>query len=139
MEQIISDGQMLAIIIRGDYKSQGLQFFTPPDFSQQLAYMNHPRGHSIMPHRHRVVPRQVTITQEVLIIKSGSVRVDFYDNSQTYLESRILNRGDVILLASGGHGFEMLEASEIIEIKQGPYAQEEDKVRFPHSAEIVVK
>lgn len=38
----------------------------------------------------------------------------------------------VILLASGGHGFEMMEASEIIEVKQGPYVGEIDKVRFDH-------
>jgi len=36
----------------------------------------------------------------------------------------------VILLAFGGHGFEMLEATEIIEVKQGPYAGEQDKTRF---------
>jgi hypothetical protein len=56
--------------------------------------------------------------------------VDFYDDERTYLESRILRRGDVVLLAFGGHGFEMLEASEMIEVKQGPYAGEGDKTRF---------
>lgn len=35
-----------------------------------------------------------------------------------------------MLLAYGGHGFKMLEDSEIIEVKQGPYAGENDKVRF---------
>ena len=67
----------------------------------------------------------------MLFIKSGKVRADFYDDDQNYLESRVLNQGDVVLLAFGGHGFEMLEAGEIIEVKQGPYAGEEDKVRFP--------
>ena len=60
---------------------------------------------------------------KVLFIKNGKVRVDFYDDEQNYLESRILLKGDVILLAFGGHGFEMLESSEIIEVKQGPYAR----------------
>jgi hypothetical protein len=36
----------------------------------------------------------------------------------------------VILLAHGGHGFEMIEETEIIEVKQGPYAGDMDKVRF---------
>jgi hypothetical protein len=66
----------------------------------------------------------------VLFIKSGKVRVDFYDDHQNYYESRILNKNDVILLASGGHGFEMLEVSEIIEVKQGPYSQKKDKKIF---------
>ena len=93
---------------------------------------------SIPPHVHNPVLREVQYTKEVLLIKSGRVRVDFYSDSQTYLESRMLEAGDVILLAFGGHGFEMLEASEIIEVKQGPYAGEADKQRFaPVPAESV--
>ncbi len=127
---IKNDGLMLSVIIRASYKSEGIQFFTPGDFSQQLGYMNRGKGYVIPPHRHNLIERKVTLTQEVLYIKSGKVRVDFYDDAQTYLESSVLEKGDVILLAAGGHGFEMLEDSEMIEVKQGPYCGEEDKVRF---------
>jgi hypothetical protein len=65
-----------------------------------------------------------------LFIRSGKLRVDFYDDEQNYLESRVLAQGDIVLLAFGGHGFEMLEQSEIVEVKQGPYAGDADKVRF---------
>jgi mannose-6-phosphate isomerase-like protein (cupin superfamily) len=92
--------------------------------------MNRPEGYEIKPHRHNLVPREVHLTQEVLFIKSGKVRVDFYNNEQLYLESRILLAGDIVLLSDGGHGFKMLEPSEIIEVKQGPYCGEMDKVRF---------
>lgn len=122
--------QMLALILRNNYHAEGIQFFTPNDFSQQLGYMNRPQGYVIPPHVHNSVAREVHFTKEVLFIKSGRVRVDFYDDDQNYLESRILHQGDWVLLAFGGHGFEMLEASEMIEIKQGPYAGEGDKTRF---------
>ena len=79
---------------------------------------------------HNAVQREVQFTKEVLFIKSGKVRVDFYDDEKKYIESRVLVSGDVILLAFGGHGFEMLEDSEIIEVKQGPYVGEKDKTRF---------
>jgi len=92
--------------------------------------MNRPQGYVIRPHLHNPVNRQVQFTKEVLFIKSGRVRVDFYDDDQNYLESRVLKNGDVVLLAFGGHGFEMIEDSEIIEVKQGPYAGEADKTRF---------
>ena len=92
--------------------------------------MNRPQGYVILPHVHDPVPREVQYTQEVLFIKSGKVLVDFYDKDRNYFESRILYQGDVILLAFGGHGFKMLEPSEIIEVKQGPYAEELDKTRF---------
>jgi len=92
--------------------------------------MNRPSGYVIPPHVHNFVTREVQFTQEVLLIRSGSVRVDFYTDEQKYLESTILRSGDIILLAFGGHGFEMLEKTEIVEIKQGPYATEQDKTRF---------
>ena len=129
-ENITHAGRVLATLIRTTFNEQGIKFFTPDEYSQQLAYMSRPQGYVIQPHVHNSVPRQVEFTKEVLFIKSGRVRVDFYNEAQSYLESRILNPGDVILLAFGGHGFEMLEASEIIEVKQGPYAGESDKTRF---------
>lgn len=130
IENIEYNGNLLAIIIRTQFQENGIKFFTPDDFPQQLAYMKHPKGYAIPPHVHNIVPRKVEFTQEVLFIKSGKVRVDFYDDNKQYLESRIINQSDVILLAHGGHGFKMLEESEIIEVKQGPYVGKEDKVRF---------
>jgi mannose-6-phosphate isomerase-like protein (cupin superfamily) len=130
IEYIKHNDVLLGIHISASYKAEGIQFFTDNTSSQQLGYMNRPQGYVIKPHRHNLVGREVHLTQEVLFIKSGKVRVDFYDNEQNYLESRILAQGDVILLADGGHGFEMLEPSEIIEVKQGPYVEERDKVRF---------
>jgi len=120
----------LAVILRANYHTEGIQFFTPDDFSQQLGYMNRPAGYVIPPHVHNPVVREVQYTKEVLFIKSGRLRVDFYSEEQEYLESTILQSGDVILLAYGGHGFEMLEPTEIIEVKQGPYAGDQDKTRF---------
>lgn len=130
IESIECNGYMLGMLLRSNYSSPGIRFFTPDDFSQQLAYMNRPAGYVIQPHVHNPVRREVHYTKEVLFIRSGKVRVDFYDDGKNYLESRILHGGDVLLLAFGGHGFEMLEDSEIIEVKQGPYAGEADKTRF---------
>lgn len=132
IESVTVHGLLLALIIRSNFHREGITFFTPQDYSQQLGYMNRPKGYIIEPHVHKLVERKVTLTQEVLYVKSGKVRVDFYNDDQVYLESRIVGTGDVILLAAGGHGFEMLESSELIEIKQGPYCGDEDKVRFDH-------
>lgn len=130
IEKIFCGDQLLAIIIKSNYKNEGISFFTPNDFSQQLGYMNRPKGYEIDPHRHNLVERKVFLTQEVLFIRSGKVQVSFYDDNENFVESKVLEKNDIILLASGGHGFKMLENSEIIEVKQGPYCGEEDKVRF---------
>ncbi|MBQ9361065.1 MAG: hypothetical protein IJT96_08530 [Lachnospiraceae bacterium] len=120
----------IAIIIRNGYENEGVDFITPDDYSQQVAYMHHQTGKIIDAHVHNLVHRNVVMTQEVLFIKKGKLRVDFYDEYEDYLESRILQEGDVILLVSGGHGFKVLEEVEMIEVKQGPYAGENDKSRF---------
>ena len=130
IDNILIGGRLLALIWRNSYQCEGIKFFTPDDFSQQLGYMKHPKGFVIPPHVHNPVSREVLFTKEVLLIKSGKVRVDFYTDEQCYLERRILYQGDVVLLSFGGHGFEMLELSQIIEVKQGPYAGEDDKTRF---------
>ena len=130
------DKHIIAIIVKGNYDKPGISFFTPDDFSQQLAYMHHPAGHVILPHIHNEVRREVLYTKEVLVIKKGKMRCDFYSDDKEYLKSEIVETGDVILLANGGHGFECLEETEMFEIKQGPYAGENDKTRFePHKFE----
>lgn len=130
IDRIVNDGQELALIVRASFKREGIEFFTPGTYSQQLGYMNRPTGYVIPPHVHNPVVREVQYTKEVLFVKSGRVRVDFYSESQAYLESTVLEAGDVILLAYGGHGFEMLEPTEMLEVKQGPYAGDHDKTRF---------
>lgn len=130
LDKIFYGDKLLAIILYSSFRYDGICFLTDGDFSQQLGYMSRPQGYIIPPHVHNPVERKVQLTQEVLYIKSGCVRVDFYCDNQTYLVSRIIRSGDVILLASGGHGFQVLEPAEIIEVKQGPYAGEHDKTRF---------
>jgi len=132
---------LLAIIVSSHFNKPGIHFFTPNDFSQQLAYMHHPAGKEIQPHVHNPVKREVHYTKEVLFIKKGKLRVDFYDEDKNYLESRLLQTGDIILLSNGGHGFEVLEEIEMFEVKQGPYAGEADKTRFAgiDNRDIIIK
>ena len=92
--------------------------------------MRHPAGKVIQPHLHNPVVRTLKSTTEVLLIKKGRLRVDFYDEEKAQVASRELASGDVILLFDGAHGFEVLEPLEMFEVKQGPYVGERDKTRF---------
>lgn len=130
IEKVLHNNVLFAIIIHSEHKEDGIEFFTPNIFSQQLAYMNRPAGYKIAPHIHNKVQRKLFHTQEVLFIKQGKVKVDFFDDDRNLVNTRVLQTGDVVLLAAGGHGLEMLERTEIIEVKQGPYAGEMDKTRF---------
>lgn len=141
VEEVKKKEKLLAMIIRSNYQCEGVDFITPNEYSQQVAYMHHPTGKVIEAHVHNLVNRNVVFTQEVLIIKKGILRVDFYDEYEDYLESRDLYAGDIILLVSGGHGFKVIEEVEMVEVKQGPYSGEQDKKRFigVKDSEVVYK
>jgi mannose-6-phosphate isomerase-like protein (cupin superfamily) len=130
IEMIVHGLEPIAMILRSEYNEPGLHFFTPPNFSQQVAFMKHPQGKKIDPHVHNLVIRQVLYTQEVLVIRKGRVKVNLYASNREFIGEKILESGDMILLCGGGHSFEMLEETSMIEIKQGPYAGDGDKTRF---------
>jgi mannose-6-phosphate isomerase-like protein (cupin superfamily) len=129
-EDIVIDGCLCAIILRSEYDESGIQFFTANELSQQLASMSYKPGKIIPAHTHQPVRREVFHTQEALFIRRGKLRVDFYSADQEYRLSRVIQKGDVILLIAGGHGFEVIEDLNMVEIKQGPYAGDRDKLVF---------
>jgi mannose-6-phosphate isomerase-like protein (cupin superfamily) len=130
VEEILDGETIIAVIVRASFEEPGAHFFSQPHFSQQLGVINYPAGHTIIPHVHNRVPREVMYTQETLFIRHGRCRVDLYRDDRSYLTSRDLRAGDVILLSTGGHGFSMTEDCSMIEVKQGPYSGEGDKTRF---------
>lgn len=131
IKKIVFENKLIAIIIPHGFHKDGIEFFTPREFSQQLGYIKHPKGYKIQAHTHKLAIRKIKYTQETILVKSGKVKVNLYSEDKKYIGSEKLIAGDVILLAIGGHGFVFLEESELIEIKQGPYISfEVDKEKF---------
>jgi hypothetical protein len=132
IEAVRDNGEIIAIIISKDHRlgENQIEFVTPSEFSLQVRYMERSCGYRVIPHTHHPVRRETVGTQEVLFIKDGLIEIDFYSFEQVYLESRTLGAGDVILLAGAGHGIRMLEATTIVEVKNGPYIEGADKGRF---------
>ena len=128
--RIESDGVLYALIMRNSYQPGGVNFVTEPEHSQQVAWMSHNKGTTIDPHLHNPVRRVVRNTSETLMIRSGRLRCDLYDNKQTFLQSCTLEAGDLIILFDGGHGFVALSDVQMVEIKQGPYVGSGDKTHF---------
>lgn len=130
-EEIGHQGKTIAIVLRNGFSAPASRFFSPADFSQQFGFLVHRQGHVIPAHFHKKIQREITLTQEVLLIKKGEIRVNLYSNEQVFLTSRSLRAGDIIFLCSGGHGFSMVQDSEIVEVKQGPYSgRDSDKENF---------
>ena len=127
---IVIDGKQVAIIVRAGYQPERTEFVTTSEDTLQLGYIVYAAGESITPHLHRNVERRIQGTPEVLYVRTGKMHTIFYSSEKIRKGSVILNQGDVILLLEGGHGFEMLEDTVLMEIKQGPYLGEMDKERF---------
>jgi len=130
IETIQWKDQIIAIIVRAGYDFEGIKFLSPNEFSLQLGHMRRPAGYQVVPHTHNPVVRNTIGTQEVLFLKKGVIRIDFYTMEQEYVESREMRAGDLILLAGAGHGIDVLEEATIVEVKNGPYLEGADKGRF---------
>jgi len=130
---VTSDLLVLAGVIRANYRPGGPGFVTPEDFGLQVAVMERPSGYSIPSHEHLPVPRSTTGTQEVLLIRQGTLRADLFDLKRNYVASVELGPGDAIILHTGGHGFFASEDCLFIEVKQGPYVEGKDKDLFTNT------
>ncbi|MGB8952947.1 MAG: WbuC family cupin fold metalloprotein [Candidatus Aminicenantales bacterium] len=130
LEKIMENDYLYAIVIRKEFSEPGPSFFTPGEFSQQLGMLIHKQGKIVKRHRHKLIKREIFHTQEVLVLLKGKIQVDLYNDQGQSLKSLILKPGDAILLARGGHKVEVLEDAKILEVKQGPYAGDNDKEFF---------
>jgi len=130
IKTILHNENTVAIIIYKDHHTEGIEFITPQNFSLQLGSMTRPSGYKVVPHIHNLVRRETIGTQEALFIKRGRIEIDFYSFEQQYLQSCVLSTGDIVLLAGAGHGINILEEAEIIEVKNGPFVSGSDKGRF---------
>ena len=140
VEKIYHKKKLYALIVRARFrKKKGISFFTPNDTNQQFGYMKHNKGHIIKPHKHKKRTTKIFYTTEVIILFKGRLRVDFYDQKQKYLFSKIIKEKDIIMLVHGGHGFKVLKNIEMIEVKQGPYSMIKDKKKFNKIDETKIK
>lgn len=127
IERIEYEGKTFAIIVRASYEKEGINFISEKEYPLQLGIFKHKKGHVIKAHGHVNSEKIISLTQEILFLIKGKVKVNFYNKGKAVCES-ILKGGDILFIIDGEHGFEVMEDSKIIEVKQGPYLSlEEDK------------
>ena len=133
IERIIHKKKNYALIIRNkiQFKRKGVNFFTKDQDLLQVGFLKHNKNHIIKSHIHIKRKRIVNYSSEVLIVKKGELKVNFFDNYEKKIpKTKILYKNDIIILFQGGHGFEVNKNCEIIEVKQGPYCKRKDKKLF---------
>ena len=139
IEKVLHKNKLLALIVRSQFrKKDGINFFTSKDATQQFGFMKHKKNHFIKPHKHNKRLTRILRSTEVILLLKGTLRVDFYNDKNKYLFSKIINERDIIMLIHGGHGFKILKNAEMIEVKQGPYLAS-DKIKFKTVDEKKIK
>ena|SRR5437762_1519661 len=136
LKRITSGNELLALIISPDDFVPGVNFVSEPAWPFQLGMLMHSEGHTISPHRHLLQPdRVIPSTQELLLVVSGQMEVDFYDSTENYCCTEVLQPGEALLHVQGGHGFRFPKTTQVIELKQGPYAgRAQDKEEISQAA-----
>lgn len=125
-----SEGRLAALVIRKDFRADGISFPTPSTFSQQVGVMFRRAGYVVEPHEHTPQRREIHDTVEVLFVRSGAIEVTLFDSAHKAFTSFQVGPLEAVLLASTGHGITFLEDSDVLEVKQGPYTETADKIRF---------
>ncbi len=128
IEHITDDaGRTLAIFAQGTVRPDRTSFVTADGETMQLGFVVYPAGGAVTPHRHRPIERRLVGTAEVILVRTGRCIVTIYDEDGAPVADRELTTGDTVLLLAGGHGFEMLEDTVLLEVKQGPYTGLDEK------------
>jgi hypothetical protein len=130
VEIVEHEGIPLAYLIRGSFMPEQTTFLTPPEFKQQVGFVVYPAKGEVQRHVHVPLERRLVGTSEVLVVRKGRCMIDLYADDRTFVVSRELVAGDVVLLVAGGHGFRMIEDTVFLEIKQGPYTGLQEKQHF---------
>lgn len=122
-----SSGAPLALHLPGTYKATGVEFLTNNDVNLQIGVMQRGKSTPVLPHFHNPIKRHVVGTQEVLFVQEGFMHVSLFDHNEELIHEVKVIAGDLILLISGGHSIEFSDLCRLIEVKQGPYSEEQDK------------
>jgi len=130
IEHITWHGQNIATIIRADYMPDATTFVTPESYYQQTGFVVYPKDGVIQRHLHLPLQRHLVGTPEALMVRKGRAELELYALDKSFLGRWVLVRGDLVLLAAGGHCFTCQKDTVLLEIKQGPYTGLQEKEHF---------
>ena len=130
IQKVTAGDVTLAYVVPAGAGASETTFITPPETGFQMGFVVYPAGGAVAPHVHLPIERELVGTTEFLLVREGRCTLDLYDEERELVASRELAAGDCVLLVAGGHGLRMAEDTVVLEVKQGPYIQQDEKERF---------
>lgn len=130
MESIKKDGTIYAVVHKKEQWKEGLDFLTGNESFIQVGTWWYQKGKVLNSHKHIENERPNNLTQEAVIVISGTLKVSLYDENDEIFHNEQLSAGDMMIMLAGGHGYEIMSPdTKVIECKNGPFVSvEKDKV-----------
>ena len=131
IEKIEKEGVLLALVVRNNFQSTGTNFVSEDSWPFQVGF--HKRKEGFRYKSHITSPfKEVKdfVPNKIYYVTKGTLGIDIYDQEGEKFTYIKINQGDLIIFVSGGHGVDLLDDSDFIEIKQGPYRGTEEDKRF---------
>ena len=128
IKKVFKQEHLVAIIIDFLADFEATTFFTDKDSFLQVGLIHKESLQSVKPHRHNVFERRVLGTSEFLFVLEGKMAITIFDSDFKSPETFTLGKGSGVLLVGGSHSINFAESAKLIEVKQGPFFAEEDKV-----------
>lgn len=122
VEKIIYKNTLIAI--RFKKFKEGAIPLTDPREPLQLLVHKRPAGKYTKAHIHIPKKRITEKLQECLVVLSGKIKIDLYGPDKRFFKSIYLTPYEIIIFMNGGHAVHLLKASEIVEVKNGPFVED---------------
>jgi hypothetical protein len=139
MRKVTRDNKTYALILSADDFRPGVKFVSETEWDIQVGLHVQAAGHEIAAHAH--LPRngrEVSPTQEFLLVISGRMEVDFLDEAGQRFHTETVCRGEAVFHVCGGHAFRFPEKTKMLEVKSGPYeGREKDKILLESPQSVV--
>jgi len=122
--RIVKDENLrLGILITKNDMQKGLSFYSENSDFIQVGIWGYDKGKNLLPHIHnRGMMREIDRTQEVIYVIQGMVKSFIFSEDGKLIEEIILEKGDMLILLNGGHGYEILaDDTFVLEVKNGPF------------------
>lgn len=122
-KKITHKSRMVALVVYGrQLKQEGVHFLTDELNALQIGTHNVKKGKKYNLHYH-VLDKFITVKsiQEILYVVEGKILVTLTTKKGVSIDRVELKSGDSILLIDEAHEIEVLEDTQLFEVKQGPY------------------
>jgi hypothetical protein len=130
MRQVVHDNKTYALILSQEDFCSAAKFVSEPEWPLQVGLLRFPAAHMIAAHAHlRHDGCGPCLTQEFLLVISGSMEADFFNEVGKRFHTETINQGEALFHIQGGHAFRFGEEAKLFEVKSGPYlGRDKDKV-----------